>query len=226
MAFCAASVGVTDTLRRLASQRPEIKDQITSAIADNLNNDLSAFIKDLRNNLAHGSVIVPGWQFASSVESGWSGTMILNVYELLLFGDWKAGAVRFIKSHQDNQIHLGKVVEVQYKSLCKLSSQIESLFFDNQSPAEKDFYEIQDTQSRQGKQQFMKLLLAQTSDATNPLQHARKYFDEKQMRKIMSYPLNSKEQVDYIISLKSSEIDCDEELRKLLYKLFKVAEHL
>jgi hypothetical protein len=222
MAFCAASVGVTDTLRRFFSRRPEIKEQIEAAITGNLDNDLSAFIKGLRNNLAHGSVIVPGWKIASSVESGWSGTMILNVNELLFFGDWKAPAKRFIKSHQENQIHLGKVVELQYKSIYKLSSEVEGIFFDNQSPAEKDFYEIQDTQSRWGKQQFMKILLAQTSDATKPLQHARKYFDEKQMRKIMSYPPNSKEQVDYMILLKSSEIDCDEELKKLLYKLFKV----
>src|SRR5690606_33657588 len=99
---------------------------------------------------------------------------------------------------------------------------IEDLLARHKTEAEKDYYSIEDSYHRFASNLWAKLLVTQIGKNKNPYDFLHRFFNEKEVREILRRPNNSKEQVEYIISLRSVETACDDELRKALYKLFQV----
>ncbi len=65
------------------------------------------------------------------------------------------------------------------------------------------------------------LAKSQTEGKT-PYGEIYRSFEPEVVRDILRYPRHSKEPVDFIVALKSVEVDCDEELRQMLYPLFGI----
>jgi hypothetical protein len=223
MAFCSAAVGCIDTTRRLVARRSDLADKVKAIISENFTDDVAAFVRSLRNNLSHGSVAVPGWSVSLDRQST-DGHVHLNKDELLSFGDWSAAARRYVESTPGDTIGVTQTLRHYHAKLQRFSSDLEHLFATNRTSAEVDFYSIEDEYRRFGSRQMIKVLVDQVGKQSNPYDYLHRFFKPEQVRAILRLPNHSKEQVDYIISLKNVETDCDAALRKSLYRIFRVQD--
>lgn len=221
MAFCSASIGMVDTIRRISKRRQDIAPAIDKLIDMHFSDNLSGFIKDLRNNLAHGSVIVPGWLITTDKE-GSTGSMTLAADELLELGDWKSKGKKFIEGSEQGKIDVRKAVAKYHEKIQSFASSMNDIFSTNITPEENDYYNIEDQYRKWGARQSIKILVQQIGKERNPYLYLHKHFTREEVREILRIPNHSKEQVEYIISLRSVNIDCDDELRSSLYTLFNV----
>ena len=89
VAYCCLAVAVRDTLLRIRKIRPDIKGKIRNIVNKYFNNDVAVFVKDLRNNVIHGSVVIPQWSISTDFQNV-SGSMKYEARELLSFGKWKS----------------------------------------------------------------------------------------------------------------------------------------
>ncbi len=219
MAYASAVVGMVDTLRRIKSCRPDLDAHIDDAIARFFSEEIHAFIKDLRNNLAHGSVVVPGWSITFD-SSGNKGLMQFSTQELLMLGKWTAKSKAFLQSNE--HIHVGAVIREHFRSVSRFSAEVKDIFARNVTSAERDYFDLQDERARWAKGQMAKIMVSQIGKGKNPYDFLHRFFSPEEVRFILRLPKHSKEQVDAIINLKSAETNCDDQLRKYLYELFAV----
>jgi ribosomal protein S17 len=183
---------------------------------------VSAFVRDLRKNLLHGSVVVPGWEVSSDQDSRY-GKLKLSVWELLEIGKWTKESVNFLNKSPDKTIDLRKTIDAYNQKLNKYSRFISNVLAVNVTTAERDYFDIVDECSRLAKRQWFKIV-AQILKGKNPYDYLHYTFQDYEVRQIMRLPRNSRQQIDLIISLKSAEVECDEELRRSLYHLFQVSD--
>lgn len=222
MSFCTAAHACIDTTRRLKRCRPDIAQQIDAAIKANLTGDVFEFVKSLRKNLSHGFVSMANWNLTTD-KNGRSGAMIFSADELLRFGEWNAGAKAYLQKSSKGRIDTAEAMGSYNQGLIKFSRDIDDILARNRTAAEIDYYDIEDTYKRMASCMWMKVTAVQIAKNKNPYDFLHRYFNEEERREILRRPNNSKEQVDYIISLRIVETACDDELRAALYKLFKVA---
>ena len=91
VAYCSLAVGVFGNLRRIEATRPDIKKKIRSVADECFDHNVTDFIKCLRTNLVHGSVVIPKWKISYDWQGqDSSGAMTYEKQELLGFGDWNA----------------------------------------------------------------------------------------------------------------------------------------
>ena len=223
VAYCSLGVGVLDTLRRIERARPDIKDKIRSISEKCFNRDVTFFVKDLRKNLFHGSVVIPRWQVSRDWQN-LSGSMMYDKQKLLGFGNWNAKSKEYVSKVSGREINLASVVREHFNLLETFDRRIQHLFAGNVSAAENDFFEIEDSHKRIQRRQWAKILISQIGKEKDPCEYLHRYFDPETVRKILRLPRHSKEQVDFIIGLKAAELDCDDDLRHLLYKTFGVTD--
>lgn len=221
MAFCAAAFGCVDTVRRLKKCRSDIADQIGDAISNNLSGHVFDFILSLRKNLSHGSVVIPAWTLTKDQE-GTSGSMVLEVEGLLSFGEWSSGAKAYLKTAEKGKVDIAKAIGEYNSGLIKFAQCIDNILVRSVTDAERDYYNIEDSWKRLVSGQWMKVLASQIGKGKNPYDFLHKYFTPEEVREISRKPKHSQEQVDYIISLRSVETQCDDDLRSKLYELFGV----
>lgn len=221
MAFCAAAMGIVDTFRRLRKRRTDIEDEVETLIATLFDNDLSAFIKALRNNLSHGSVTIPNWTVTHD-KSGMSGSMNFQKGDLLRFGKWSNAARKYIEQTEDDVVNIRKAAEEYSENVRKFVTALNTLKAQNVSAAEQDYYDIEDAYSRANGLTWMKIYVLQIGKNRDPYDYIHRSFTAEEVRQILRLPRNSKEQVDFIIDLKRVEVDCDDELREGLYTLFGI----
>ena len=223
MAYCSLVTGVRDTLRRVKKVRPDIEDEIRNIQTQCFDNDVTIFVKDLRNNLSHGSVVIPRWRISSDFRN-LSGSMNYGARELLSFGKWKSGSKIYVSNANGGTMNLASVVGEHFKLLDEFDRKIQDLFAKNVTDAERDFFEIEDSYKRFAQKQWAKIMIGQIGKNKDPYEHLHRFFKPETVREILRRPRHSKEQVDFIIALKAAEIDCDEELRRLLYEKFGVTD--
>lgn len=222
MSFCSSYVGVKDTLFRLKKLRSDISNEIDKLIL-NLSNSLeSRFINDLRNNLSHGAVTFPGWSVTRNEEKS-VGLFKFSVDELLSFGDWKQHSKMFLSEKQPKDFAISEVTNICVNLLARLEADLTHLLFQNPTPEEHDFHEINDQYRRRGARQWNNIIASKMiENRTDPYLHLHRIFSPQQIRQIMKLPMHSSEQVEYIIQLKIAESECDTDLRQKLYQLFSV----
>lgn len=224
MAFCAAYFGTKDTLYRITkSARPDLGPEIDALRLKTTGDALFRFILDLRKNLSHGSVTVPGWSVQSDFKSA-SGAMLFETGDLLAFGEWSAASKQFLNDIPDGRFRISDVTAHCAKGLAQLRRELRDLFHRNQTPAEKDYFRLQDLHRRSSSRQWMKVFLSPHAEkGTDPYPHLPRFFSAAEVREIMRRPMHSADQVEYIIALRAAQTDYDDDLRAKLYKLFKVA---
>lgn len=221
VAYCSLAVAVRDTLLRIRKRRTDIKDKIQIIVGECFNDDVAVFVKDLRNNIAHGSVVVPQWSVSTDFRNV-SGSMKYEAFELISFGKWKSRSKRYVSKSNDDTINISNVIREHLGLLKGMAQEIQDLFARNVTDAERDFFEIEDSYRRIGKRQWAKITVGQIAKEKNPYDYLHRYFDPEPLREILRRPSNSKKQVDYIMALKDTEIDWDDELRRMMYRMFGV----
>ena len=224
MAYCSLVVGIRDTLRRIEKGRPDIKDDVRGVRAKCFDQDISIFINDMKNNMIHGSVMIPQWQISYEPQE-LQGSMNYPKKELLSFGKWANEAKRYVCSVKGDQINLPEAVGEHFELLKDLDRELQNLFAVNVTKAERDFFEIEDSHRRFQRRQWAKIMVTQIGKDKDPYEYLHLYFDTDTIREILCRPRHSKEQVDFIIALKVAEIDCDDELRLALYEKFGVPDN-
>ena len=148
--------------------------------------------------------------------------MTLNRDELLFFGKWdKAGAREFIKS-APRSLQLMQIIDEYHQKVLGFEERATKFLRDNVSKAEKDYWSIKDAQKAEAAKQSVSMM-AGILGKRNPYEYLYYYFSDEQIRGIRRLQDHSKEQVDFIISLKP-EIPCDEGLRQRLYQVFGVPD--
>ena len=225
VAYCSLGVGVLGTLRRIEKTRPDIKDQIRRISNECFDHNVTAFIKCLRINLFHGSVVIPKWEISWQGQDS-SGAMTYEKQELLGFGDWNAGSKEYVSNVTDGRINLASVVREHFNLLNAFDREQQDLFARNVSAAEKDFFEIEDSHKRIRRRQWATILISQIGKDKDPYEYLHRFFDPETVREILRLPRHSKKQVDFIIALKAAELDFDDDLRCLLYAKFGVEDNL
>ena len=223
MAYCSLAIGVHDTLRCVYKVRPAIEGEIRKIANECFDHDVTFFVKDLRNNLSHGSVVIPKWEISSDFQN-LSGSMKYGARELLSFGEWASESERYVSKANGGTINLSAIVGEHFKLLEDFDRKIQDLFAKNVTDAERDFFEIEDSHKRVMRTQWAKIQISQIGKNKDPYEHLHRFFEPETVREILRRPRHSKEQVDFIIALKAAEIDCDDELRRLLYEKFGVTD--
>jgi hypothetical protein len=220
MAYCAAAIGIIDNIRRITKSRPDLEQKVVELLKRCFDTELQDFIKDLRNNLSHGAVVIPAWTINYGPD-GTNGIMRFESEELLLLGKWCTKSTKMIR--EKTHMHVGEIIFEHSKSITKFHNAIREIFARNISDAERDYFDIVDQRNRTHRAQMMSLLVQQIGRSKNPYDHLHKFFEPEHLRHILRLPKHSKEQVDLIIQLKSVEMDCNDSLRSALYKIFSVA---
>ena len=223
LAYCSSAVGVRDTLRRIEKGRPDIEDKIRDVSCKCFSHNVAIFINDMKNNMIHGSVRIPKWQISYDFQ-GWSGSMTYSEKELLSFGNWKKGSREYVRKANDGKIDISKVVGEHFKLLRDFEREIQDLFARNVTDAERDFFEIEDSYKKIQRRQWARILISQIGKGKDPYEYLHRFFEPETVREILRRPRHSKEQVDFIVALKSAELDCDDDLRYLLYEKFGVVD--
>ena len=222
-AYCALAFGVRDALKELRKLRPDIANEISEAQNQVYCTDISEFLRKLRNNLLHGRVLLPQWSITYDTERGTkSGSMRYSVEELEESGRWNAQSLRYMRSSTGEHLQLSVVVRDHFALLNNLISTLDALFARNISQSERDYWDIEDSHIHVLRRQWTKILVGQIGKGKDPYDHLHRYFKPEELREILRYPRHSKEQVDFIIALKSTEMDWDPELRQMLYQAFGV----
>ena len=224
LAFCNAYVGTIDTLRRFRNRRADIWPQIEEVRSANTGDIAYRFIYELRKNLSHGSVVVPYWNVSSDA-SGTTGSIHFSASELLTFGDWGSDVRAFLQNQPHDSFSIAAITAQCAEGLAKFRRELDILFARNRTLAERDFHAINDLARRVGgrglNRQILQNVVAQGVD---PYAHLHRFFSPEETRRILEYPPNSAEQVEYIIRLREAEAGIDEPTRAVLYQLFKVPE--
>lgn len=71
--------------------------------------------------------------------------------------------------------------------------------------------------------QWTRILLGQLPKGKSPYEYLHRFFDSDTLREILRHARNSKDQVDFMMTLKSTEIDWDDDLPETIYRLFGVS---
>ena len=223
VAYCAVAIGVRGALKEVRRLRGDIADQISEIENQVYGTDISEFVRKLRNNLLHGRVLVPQWSVSYDGEHRTNtGSMRYSVVDLEATGDWNTQSRRYMQNATDEHLHLSAVVRDHCVLVNQLKSSLDALFARHMSESEWDYWQIEDSHKRVLRRQWTKVLVGQVWDGKDPYGQLHRFFEPEVLREILRYPPHSKEQVDFMIALKSSEIDCDDELRQTLYRVFGV----
>ena len=227
IAYCALALGVRDTLKEIQGIRDDIGKEISKAGNKVFSADISEFIRKLRNNLLHGRVLVPEWSISHDIgRQTKTGSMRYSKKNLMESGQWSKEARNYIQSSNNEYLCLSVVVREHFGLLNGLRRALDDLFSRNISEAEKDYWEIEDSHKRALRSQWARIAVEQTAKGKDPYEYLHWFFDEETVRSILRYPRYSKEQVDFMITLKSTRIDWDNNLRNIMYKVFGVKSDL
>lgn len=223
VAYCALALGIRDILGEIRELRTDISDNISELENHAFSAEVSHFIRYLRNNLVHGRVLIPEWNITYSRERSIStGSMMYGKEELLISGKWNEQSRNYIQSTSGEEIQLSAVVREHFSLLNRLGTEMEDLFARNVSEAEKDYWKIEDSHKRSLRRQWTKILVGQLPEGESPYDYLHRFFDPETLREILRREPNSKDQMDFMMTLKSKEIDWDDNLRKMMYKVFGV----
>ena len=227
VAYCALALGVRDILAEIKKSRSDISDKIAQIENRVFSADVSQFIRKLRNNLVHGRVLVPYpyWRISwSGGQKKSTGSMMYWKKELLESGNWDPPSRNFIESTSGKKVQLSAVVREHFDLLNRLGTEMQDLFARNTSEAERDYWEIEDSHKRDVRTQWTNILVRQLPKGKSPYDYLHRFFDSETVREILRHPHNSKDQVDFMMTLKSTEINWDDDLRKTIYRLFGISE--
>ena len=190
MAYCSLAIAVHDTLHSIYKVRPAIEGEIRKIANECFDHDVTCFVKDLRNNLSHGSVVIPKWEISSDFQN-LSGSMIYGASELLSYGDWASESKKYLTDASGGTINLSTVVGEHFKLLEAFDRKIQDLFAENVNDAERDFFEIEDSYKRVMRTQWAKIQIGQIGRNKDPYEYLHWFFNPETVREILRFALGT-----------------------------------
>jgi len=222
LAFCAAAFGLVDVTRRLKMKRKDVAQEIDEVIDRIFVHDsLSVFVKDLRKNLSHGSVVVPYWSIAYDGQDR-QGSMLFSVERLLRFGEWSALAKKYLQEAKEGIINICDMATTYESKVQKFASAVGDILARNVTDMERDFFEIEDKHKISEASSFFNILLHQIGKGKDPYEYLHRFFNKEQIRAIHRLPMRSLEQITYIESLIKVKYGLGDSIRHDLMKYFNV----
>ena len=223
VAYCSLVVGIGDVLQRFCKLRKDISREIDEIKRDCLDCGVGHFIRELRNKLLHGSVVIPKWEIRNDYPARTNhGTMKYTVRELMIAGRWKEESREYLSRAENGGISLSEVVGEHFRLIKELDREMQNLLTKNVTEAERDYYDIEDSNRQLAMGQLTKILVRQIGKDKDPYEYLHLFFNPETVREILRFPRHSKEQVDFMVTLKTPDLDCDDELRRMLYLKFGV----
>lgn len=224
--FVFASDALVQSYRRLLSVAPQYEKNFQAARNVVFVDDgLSDFVKKLRNCYGHQKIIIviPGGSVRYSETKEVSSSIIFNKKELLSMPEvWNQAASVFMERND-----VLNVVDI----LDEYFQRAESLFRSYAARvgiySDPNFQEL--SRCREAIKFFsMKISLDILTNGTkssgiNPYAYLSKYFTEDEVRRIHCLPAHSREQLNYMISLRDVLGLMDSETRERLEDLFSAS---
>jgi hypothetical protein len=219
LAAVSASQALVDYSRRVKDQLPA--DSFDKKRIEVFDENEHALVKDLRNLLVHRLHTASNWQTVYS-KNVRSTHFKIETEDLLTEAELSAPAKKHLAT-------LGKTVDIS-ELLSSYAERVDQFYgwllpeLDQHLPEPiKDFRHCQHIVKRYHGRQSYKLMLGLWIQANaDPYSHLPKHLTSGQLAKALKLPHRSAAQADYIISCLDRTGLCDEELRKLVYQLFKV----
>jgi hypothetical protein len=221
LASISASQALVDYSRRVRELLPEnLFNQKRSEIFDE---DEHALVRGLRNVLSHLRHTTADWQTTYSQE-GRVTHFKIETEVLLTEPEFNSAARRSLATH-------GQILNIS-DLLSTYAKRVDSFYgwllreLEHHIPnAVVEFRRCEEAIKLHHARQSFKLLLGLWQQAkADPYEHLPQQLTGDQLAKALEFPQRSKGQVDYIISCLDRDSICDEELRQLVYRFFKVAE--
>ena len=185
-------------------------------------NNAHSFIVELRNMVSHELVVPHG--YSMSLGRNDSKTLLEFSAKTLLQNDWNTRAREYINS-SSGKINITDLYCDYAKSVNIFYSWWLSEIEINKSVAAQDYDSLERAiKSRNFNQSYKVIITFAINNKKDPYKYLEKYIHEDALKEILELPKESKLQVDAIIAYADSDGLCDGELKKLLYKLFKVQD--
>jgi hypothetical protein len=214
----------TDTVRKQTerAKKPLItKKEYEDLRAAVLDLDQHEFVVELRNNLSHSKFIESAWRITYSV-GGKEATFEFTTSQLLSEGEFTERAVTYIGTFRD-KIDVATLFKDYRGKIEKLYAQLHDLI-ESRLPVEvTDYRGCVDSHTLARTRSIYRFLLKLgIARQVDPYAHLAEHLDPEQLEEVNQLPARSIEQVNRIIELVDQAGVCDDEIRELVLRLFKV----
>lgn len=220
MAFSAASSALVAFSRRLKNSIviPELSEQIATTFDSQEHN----FVTSLRNIVLHQELPDIGWQVKYKAER--ETDFVISIEHLRGQKDLPKEAHAFI-NRCPNGIHVRVFAESYAARVRDFYSWYKSAIEIREPEQLIDYRRIVRECMANASRNMFRLILQQINGKKiDPFKHLNKYLLPNQLNKVMTLPMRSKEQVDFIIDAADEHKACNDELRQMIYRLFEVPD--
>lgn len=181
------------------------------------------FVCGLRVALHHRNMVEAEWLIKGSGEEA-TGHYTFDKRELLsVSNSWRLAGIAYLES-ADKTIDVRHLINEYSPRVLAFYKWFFSEFESQQFWAVKDFRRCWSQKMSLSAAQEWRLLLTMLLSAKAPIdpyKYLDQYLTKDEIDDAMRYPIHSKEQVDYIISVLDERNACTDEIREMAYKLFK-----
>ena len=185
-------------------------------------NERHQFIQGLRQCISHFRMVESDW------EQTWSKTkrhtrFVLHCEKLLAYSNWKPLAKSYIEKHSK-----GVDLEILLKEYQACVEEFHAWFHSEiQRMAEPGLSEYREYERKINcfaAKASWNVLLQQVVIARglDPYQYLDRYLNDSDIAEVLSLTMRSQKQVDRIIEIVDDYKACDDELRRVVYRAFKV----
>ena len=186
------------------------------------------FIQSLRNNLHHVNFA----EATLNIKLVWGPSIVQSTHFEFSVEELLASEGEYTVEAKAYMERCGTTVNVHslFVSYSQCVEAFYSWLFDvyekNLSPAAQDYRRCLRERHIVGKRHTWRILLGQVagSGTTDPYTYLPQFLTPSEMDEVHTLPHRSKEQVDRIIALVDDDRACNDELRGLVYRLFKIVE--
>ncbi|MER8484286.1 hypothetical protein [Mesorhizobium sp. M1322] len=224
--YSIAAVSLVQAYRHLLSGNPEIKaDYDTTRVEVFGDSQIVKFFSHLRNSYNHSRILIASPHY--TITHGDSKEVVSGIAfdkdAILKNDDWPQETKPFIEAKGDLQVI--DLINEHYKMAKRFFDIIIFRTGIYKNVSYRDYYRILQARTVAGHLSTMGIMLQiAVPKNLNPYQYLNAYFTPEQLLNIYCLKDHTKEQVDYMISLKDTLGLCDESTRGQLYKLFQVQE--
>ena len=191
------------------------------------NNEEHRFIHSLRVYISHVKISKANWIVSLSMAGkGRKVSFLLSQTDLLKWDRWTEAAMAYIKNSPKG-VDIEALFERYTNIVIEFHSWLLSTIMDNYGEDISDYLKYLRLMHRFESQSHWNILIRQVFIPKNidPYMYLNRYLTRQELEKVLSLPHRSKEQIDLIIALIDEYDACTEEIRDLVYRLFKVKEN-
>jgi hypothetical protein len=185
---------------------------------------LHDFIRKLRNCLHHQSMVEADWLIRDAGANATSHYVFRRLELQAVKEAWNVDARRYLGSLPD-EIDVRDVVQSYVPRVRAFYDWLLAACEAAPPPAVADYRRCWNAHRQRSEQMTWRLLLMEfLKQGIDPYSYLQRYLTPAEMEEAMRLPKRSPEQVDFIIAAVDELSACDDELRSLIYQLFRVAQ--